>query len=117
MKKEDLLLFLQDIVEQDSDLNHLKLHYTEYKNNELDMLKKVIIKGLYCKLLLVSKISNNSKYIDLELNAALGVISNNTNWEKSDYYVIFMDIPKYIGILFNANEPKIPDEFLEFIID
>lgn len=119
MKKEDLLLFLQDIVEQDGMFTYLRIQYTEYRPYNLEILKEIIIKGLKANLLEISKDIKKGKWIYLELDNAIETINNTDFWylETNVYEVTFIDIPKYIGILFNASNPKIPDEFLEFVID
>ena len=56
MKEKDLLSFLGDIVEQDSDLETLKSRHTihNYGKCSLNMLKRIIIYGLEHHILEVS---------------------------------------------------------------
>lgn len=119
MNKEDLLLFLQDIVEQDGMFTYLRIQYTEYKSYNLEIIKKIIVKGLKTNLLEISKNIKKGEWVYLELDNAMEIVNNTDFWylETNIYEVTFIDIPKHIGILFNANEPRIPDEFLQFIAD
>lgn len=123
MKKSDLLLLLQDFVEETGMLNYIRIHYTEYRPYKLEIIKNIVIKGINTDLFEVYKNLRNEKGLyyseKLDFNEAFLVINSDSFWyeEKEIYEVTFIDTPKYIEILFNANEPKIPDEFLEFIID
>lgn len=119
MNKENLLLFLQDIVEQDGMFTYLRIQYTEYRPYSLEILKEIIVKGINTNLLEISKDIKKGKWIYLELDNAIETVNDTDSWylETNIYEVTFIDTSKYIGILFNAEEPKIPEEFLEFIID
>ena len=132
MKKEDLLAFLQDVVEQDSDLGTLKYRYTVhgYGVYDLNVLKKIAIYGIQQNILEFSEyVREEQKYIDIDLEKAIDVIEKDCSWENTDdkdYNLIFVDIPKYFFILFGPYGPvgehafegaRIPEEFEQFIID
>jgi len=132
MKKEELLLFLQDIVEETSELVYLKIHYTKYRKNNLETLKEIIIYGLKNNLLELLKHENiesknviNSVPIN-NINQSIKIIEKNGMWNKADYCLCFVDTIKYYWILFGPYGPvgehafegaRIPDEFTQFIID
>jgi hypothetical protein len=120
MKKEDLLSLLQDIVEQDGWLLYLKIHYIDERSIDIGNIQKIIIHGLKNNILEVFEhIDSNGKteYKDLSVKDAILAINDNKAWIAWPviYEVTFIDIPKYIGILFNINGPKIPNEFIQFI--
>lgn len=132
MIEKDLLSFLEDIVEQDSDLGTLKYRHTTYGYGKynLDILKQIAIYGLQYNLFKLSKyVNNEKKYYDIDLAESVKIIEKDKSWENGDdevYYITFIDIPHYFFIIFGPYGPvgenafegaKIPDEFAKFIIE
>ena len=131
MKKNDLLLFLQDIVEEASILNYLRIHYTQYRKNNLEILKEIVIFGLKNNLLELAKYIRKetleeSYYIDFDIEKSISIIKDNKSWKSNDYSLCFVDTIKYYWILFGPYGPvgehafegaRIPEEFEQFIID
>lgn len=131
MERDDLLLFLQDIVEEMSILNYLKFQYTKYRRNNLEILKKIIIYGLKNNLLELTKYIRKgtleeSYYINFDIEESISIIKDNKSWNSNDYSLCFVDTIKYYWILFGPYGPvgehafegaRIPEEFEQFIID
>lgn len=132
MKKEELIMLLQDIVEEDADLVRLKIFYVKRRKNKLKDIKIIVKYGLENGLfeLLYYKKDDKSgiRYpvIIENVEESIKIIENNDMWNEIDYGLCFADTIKYYWILFGPYGPvgdhafegaRIPDEFTQFIID
>ncbi len=132
MRREELLLLLQDIVEETSELVYLKKFYTENRKNDLEVIKKIIIYGLENNLFELLKHETTDQKNILKsvkvaaIKTSLEIIKDDIVWDTADYCLCFSDTSYYFPILFGPNGPvgdhamegaKIPEEFEQFIVD
>ena len=126
MKKEDLLLFLQDIVEQGGDFTFLYNFHGGKRKIPFNVMQDVIIHGLNNGIFELYQRNSDEKsktrYIEIDKEKAILIVSDKKSWERwPDFYEVgFISPEKYLWILFGdevGDKQKVPDEFLKFIVD